>query len=88
MYVIDLLFDDGNRTKYVVSKNNFYEAKTEAKDIKDSWNFSNRKPSISGFLIKEIKNEDSPRKQSSDNSRPAPKSKVRKHYLESDEEYS
>lgn len=87
-YVIDLIFDDGNRTKYVIQRTHFRDAKNEARELKDSWNFSNRQPAINDFSIKEIKNEDTKRKQDSDNPRHSSKFKVRKHHFESDEEYS
>jgi hypothetical protein len=87
IYVIDYVFSDGSRMKYVVDRNNFYEAKNEAQDAKNSWNSSSQSLKINDLYIKEIKNENFKRQKSSDNPRHTSKSKVRKHNSEPDEEY-
>lgn len=85
MYVIDFIFSDGSRMKYVINAPNFYEAKNEANDIINNWTPSDGSK-VKDFSIKEIRNDDNRKSKSPNNTGHSPKSKVRKHYLESDEE--
>lgn len=52
-YVLSLVFSDGNQTRYVIQRKNFYEAKQEALEIKDNWNDNG--VFVDSYTIKEIK---------------------------------
>jgi hypothetical protein len=38
MFIIEVTFEDGEKSKYVIHRKNFYEAKEEAEYLKQSYN--------------------------------------------------